>query len=263
MIFLGKEVDKAKELFKEAFDALSDFFEEKRSDTIMEDEKKAKKGKVALAKFSKGLIGNTDKINFRVLIGQKKELGDNIYEAIYLSDKKEPRIFVYQTNPGKPCNTILTNFKEEEWNGYKKVKKFKSLTKFLETAYRDGIYHKGKKEKKEDALNRLIKGLKRSLEAVEDDEKAKRGGTSTTATKIAKVIAIAAVTTIVSAALTPAAGVIAQEIIGGGSITGDVMGSAADAAVQGLKNLVDPTKLIKKGVTKAITKGKDLPGTDR
>ncbi len=61
----------------------------------MEEEKKGNKGKVALAKFSKGLIGKTDKINFRILIGQKKEIGDFIYEAVYLSDKKEPKIYVY------------------------------------------------------------------------------------------------------------------------------------------------------------------------
>ncbi|MFX1463875.1 MAG: hypothetical protein ACFFBF_12655 [Promethearchaeota archaeon] len=260
---MEKEVDNAKKVFKEAFDVLGDFFEEKRSDTVMEDEKKAKKGKVALAKFSKGLIGNTDKINFRILIGEKKEIGDNIYEAIYLSDKQEPKIFVYKVNLGKSCNTILTNFKEEDWNGYKNIKKFSSLTKFLETVYQEGIYYKGKKEKKEDALNRLIKGLKRSLEAVEDDEKTKKGEKSPIAIRIAKVVAIAAVTTIVSAALTPAIGVIAEEVMGGGAIGGDVMGQAADAAVQGLKNLVDPTKLVKKGIIKAITKGKDLPGTDR
>ncbi|MFW9988015.1 MAG: hypothetical protein ACFFC3_05110 [Candidatus Odinarchaeota archaeon] len=260
---MGKEVDKAKKVYKDAFDVLNDYFEEKRSDTVMEEEKKAKKGKVALAKFSKGLIGNTDKINFRLLIGNKKELGDIIYEAIYLSDKKEPKIYVFNVTNGKPCNTILTNFKEEDWNGYKKITKYKSLTKFLEVVYKDGIYYKGKKEKKEDALNRLIKGLKRSLEAVEDDEKAKKGDDSPLAMKIAKVIAVAAVTTIVSAALTPAVGVIAEELIGGGTIGGDVIGQAGDAAVQGLKNLVDPSKVVKKGITKALTKGKDIPGTDR
>jgi len=73
---MGKESDKAKNIFKDAFDVLSDYFEEKRSDIVLESEKKAKKGKVALAKFSKGLIGKTDKINFRILIGQKKEIGD-------------------------------------------------------------------------------------------------------------------------------------------------------------------------------------------
>ncbi|MFX1378299.1 MAG: hypothetical protein ACFFA4_04330 [Promethearchaeota archaeon] len=260
---MGKEVDEGKKIFKEAFDVLNDYFEEKRSDTVMEEEKKAKKGKVALAKFSKGLIGKTDKINFRILIGHKKEIGDCIYEAVYLSDKKEPKIYIFKVNSGKPCSTVLINFKEEDWNGYKKVEKFKSLTKFLESAYNDGIYYKGKKEKKEDALNRLIKGLKRSLEAVEDEEKAKKGDNSPIALKIAKFVAVAAVTTIVSAALTPAAGVIAQEIAGGGSITGDVLGAAAQAAGEGLKNLVDPANIAKKIVTKVITKGKDLPGTNK
>jgi len=260
---MGKEIEKAKIVFKEAFEALSDYFEEKRSDTVMEDEKKAKKGKVALAKFSKSLIGKTDKINFRILIGEKKELGDNIYEAVYLSDKKEPRIYVYEVNKGKSCNTILTSFKEEDWNGFKKVQKYKSLTKFLESAYNTGIYYKAKKEKKEEALNILIKGLKRSLEAVADDESAKGRGGSPIAKKIIKVVAVAAVTTIVSAALTPAVGVIAQELAGGGSITGDVLGSAAQAAGEGLKSLADPVNLTKKIVQKAITKGKDLPGTNR
>jgi hypothetical protein len=259
---MGKEVDKAKKVFKEGFDALSDYFEEKRADTVIEKEKKAKKGKVALAKFSKGLIGKTDKINFRILVGQKKELGDFIYEAIYLSDKKEPRIYVYNVNKGRPCSTILMTFKEDDWNGYKNVQKYKSLTKFLESAYKEGIYFEEKKQKKEDALNILIKGLKRSLEAVGDDEKSKKGSNSPIAMKIAKVVAVAAVTTIVSVALTPAIGVIAEELIGGGTIGGDVLGQAADAATQGLKNLVDPTKLAKKGVTKLITKGKDIPGSD-
>ncbi|MFX0008149.1 MAG: hypothetical protein ACFFAV_15680 [Candidatus Hermodarchaeota archaeon] len=260
---MGKEIDKAKKVFKEAFDALSDYFEEKRSDTVIEKEKKAKKGKVALAKFSKGLIGKTDKINFRILISQKKELGEYVYEAVYLSDKKEPKIFVYKVNLGKPCQTILMNFKEDDWNGYKKGEKFKSLSKFLESAYEDGVYYKGKKEKKEEALDRLVKGLKRSLEAVEDDEKAKKGDNSPIALKIAKVVAVAAVTTIISAALTPAAGVIAQEIAGGGSVTGDVLGAAAQAAGEGLKNLADPANIAKKIITKVITKGKDLPGTNK
>ncbi|MFX1386870.1 MAG: hypothetical protein ACFE9M_06610 [Promethearchaeota archaeon] len=260
---MGKEIDKVKTVFKEAFEVLSDYFEEKRSDIVMEEEKKTKKGKVALAKFSKGLIGKTDKINFRILIGQKKEIGDSIYEAVFLSDKKEPRIFVYEVNKGKPCNTILTSFKEEDWNGYKKVQKYKSLTKFLESAHKDGIYYKGKKEKKEEALNKLIKGLKRSLEAVEDDEKAKGKGAGPIAKKIAKVVAIAAVTTVVSAVLTPAVGVIAQEIAGGGTITGDVLGSAAQAAGEGLKSLADPANIVKKVVIKTITKGKDIPGTNK
>jgi len=261
--FMGKEVDKAKKVFKAGFEVLSDYFEEKRSDTVMEDEKKAKKGKVALAKFSKGLIGKTDKINFRILIGEKKVIGDSIYEAVYLSDKKEPRIYVYEVNKGKPSNTILTNFKEEEWNGYKKVEKYSSMSKFLESVYKDGVYYKSKKEKKEDALNILIKGLKRSLEAVGDDEKAKGRGTSPIAKKIAKMVAVAAVTTVVSAVLTPAVGVIAQEVAGGGTITGDVLGSAAQAAGEGLKSLADPANLVKKVVTKTITKGKDIPGTNK
>ena len=260
---MGKEIDQTKKIFKESFEVLNDYFEEKRADTVIEKEKNAKKGKVALAKFSKSLIGKTDKINFRILIGHKKELGDYICEAIYLSDKKEPRIFVYEVNKGRPCNTILMNFKDVDWNGYKKIDKYKSLTKFLETAYKNGIYYKGKKEKKEQALNRLIKGLKRSLEAVEDDEKSKKGSTSPIAMKIAKVVAIAAVTTVVSAALTPAVGVVAEELIGGGTVGGDVLGQAADAATQGLKNIADPTKLVKKVVTKTITKGKEIPGTDK
>ena len=40
---MGKEIDKAKKVFKDAFDVLNDYFEEKRSDTIMEEEKKRKK----------------------------------------------------------------------------------------------------------------------------------------------------------------------------------------------------------------------------
>ncbi len=259
---MGKEVNKAKKVFKDAFEALSDYFEEKRSDIVTEKEKKAKKGKVALAKFSKGLIGKTDQINFRLLIGQKKEIGDSIYEAIYLSDKKEPKIYVFDVNKGKACSTILTNFKEENWNGYKKISKYKSLTKFLETAYKDGIYHKGKKEKKEEALNTLIKGLKRSLEAIGEEEKEKGRGAGPIAKKIAKVVAVAAITTIISVVLTPALGVIVQEVVSGGSITGDLLGSAAQTAGEGLKSLVDPAELAKKVVKKVITKGKDLPGSD-
>ncbi|MFX1376275.1 MAG: hypothetical protein ACFFA0_10710 [Promethearchaeota archaeon] len=260
---MGKEIDKTKKVFKEAFEVLEDYFEEKRSDTVIEKEKKAKKGKVALAKFSKGIIGKTDKINFRILIGQKKELGDYIYEAVYRTDKKEPRMYLYQVNKGKSCNVILMNFKDNDWNGYKNVQKHKSLTKFLEIAYKDGIYYKEKKEKKEDALNRLIKGLKRSLEAVEDDEKSKKGNSSPITKKIAKVVAVAAVTTIVSAVLTPAVGIVGEELVGGSTIGGDALRQAADAAVQGLKNLTNPTKLVKKVATKTITKGKDIPGADR
>ncbi len=75
-------------------------------------------------------------------------------------------------------------------------------------------------------------------------------------------MAIAAVNIVVSVALTPAAGVITQELAGGGAISGDVLGQAADAAVEGLQSLADPTKLVKKAISKAITKGKDLPGAN-
>ena len=108
------------------------------------------------------------------------------------------------------------------------------------------MYYKGKKEKKEEALDRLVNGLKRSLEAVENDEKARKGDNSPIALKIAKVVAVAAVITVVSAALTHAAGVIAQEIAGGGSVDGDVLGAVAQAAGEGLKNLADPEQTNKK-----------------
>jgi hypothetical protein len=70
---MEKEVEKAKSIFKDAWDALNDYFEEKRSDTVYEKEDKAKKGKVALAKFSKSLLGTTNQINFRILIYKKKK----------------------------------------------------------------------------------------------------------------------------------------------------------------------------------------------
>jgi len=254
---MNDQIKQTAKIFKDAFDVLNDFFEEKRSDTITE---KIKDSKVALAKFSKGLIGNTDKINFRILIGQKKELGDIIYEAVYLSDKKSPNIYVYQVESGRPTKNILTSFKEDDWNGYKKTKKFKDLDKFLEFAYKEGIYIDQKKEKKEDALNKLIKGLKRALEAVESDENEKSGGMSPRAKKIAKIVAITAVTTIVTAALTPAAGVIAQEIAGGGQITGNVVNQAGQAAVEGLKGLANPVDLAKTVVKKTVTKGADFTG---
>lgn len=113
---MGDEVKNAKKVFIDAWDALDDYFEEKRSDTIYEKEKK---GKVALAKFSKGLIGKTNQINFRILIGEEKELGDHIYEAVYMDDKKEPYIYDFAINKGRPVNTILTNFKDDGWDGYK------------------------------------------------------------------------------------------------------------------------------------------------
>jgi len=159
---------------------------------------------------------------------------------------------------GRPIKNVLKNFKEEDWDGYKKVKKFKSLTKFLEYAYKEGVYHKGKKEKKEDALNALIKGLKRALEAVGEDVKDKKGEDSLTAQKIAKVVAVAAVTMIVSAALTPAAGVIVGELAGGGGISGNVIGQAGQAAADGLQRLADPTNIAKKIGKKIVTKGRKL-----
>ena len=253
------EVNKAKIVFKDAWDALNDFFEEKRSDTIVEKEEKAKKGKVALAKFSKGMIGKTNQINFRILIGQEKDLGDHIYEAVYMDDKKEPYIYDFTLNQGKSINTILINFKEDSWNGYGKVKKFKSLTKFLEHAYKDGIYYEGKKIKKEEALDTLIKeGLKRSLEAISDDANEKFGVDSEKAKKFAKVVAIAAATTVVSAALTPAAGVVVAEVAGGTPLTGELAGSAAQAAVEGVQNLADPATIARKVAQKALTKGKNI-----
>ncbi len=251
------EVNKTYSVFKDAFDVLSDYFDEKRSDTVLE---KKDKTKIALAKFSKGLIGNTDKINFRILIGQKKEIGDLVCEAVYLSDKKDPYIFLYNVERGKPAKNILSNFKEEDWNGYKKIEKFKDTKKFLEYAYQEGVYVDGKKEKKEEALNKLIKGLKRSLEAIEADEKERGEVSNERVKKIAKIIAVTAVTTIVSAMLTPAVGVIAQEIATGGQLTSGVAQQAGQAALEGLKGVVDPIKLAKKAVTKSVTKGVDLGG---
>ena len=136
----SKEVDKAKKVFKDAWDALGDFFEEKHNKTVYEDAKKAAKGKVALAKLHAGMVGKTEQINFRILIGQEKELGDHIYEAVYMNDKKEPYVYHFIVDKGKPREQILTNFKDPDWNGYKKVQKFKSLTKFLEDCYKEDIY---------------------------------------------------------------------------------------------------------------------------
>ena len=36
---MGKEIDKTKKVFKDGFNALSDYFDEKRSDTVIENEK--------------------------------------------------------------------------------------------------------------------------------------------------------------------------------------------------------------------------------
>ena len=256
---MGDEVKNAKKVFRDAWDALDDYFEEKRSDTIFEKEKKAKKGKVAIAKFSKGLIGKTNQINFRILIGEEKELGDHIYEVVYMDDKKEPYIYDFTVNKGRPLNNILTNFKDDDWDGYKKVKKFKSLTKFLDHAYEDGIFYEGKKIKKDKALELLIKkGLKRSLEAVGEDSKEKFGADSETAKKVLKVVAIAAATTVVSVALTPAAGVVVAEMAGGAPVTGQLIAKAGEAAVGGLKSLADPATIAQKAASKTLTKGKKL-----
>ncbi|MBD3256679.1 MAG: hypothetical protein GF383_16415 [Candidatus Lokiarchaeota archaeon] len=252
------EVNAAKKVFKEAWDALNDFFDEKRSDTIMEKIKKAKRDEVALIKFSKGFIGNTNQINFRILVGNKKEPGDYIYEAVYLDDKKEPYLYVFKVESGRSIKKILKDFQDDGWRGYRKVKKYKSLTDFLEYAYKHGIHYNGKKEKKEEALNILIKGLKRAMEAVGEDIKEKKGVNSETAKKVAKVVAIAAVTTIVSAALTPAAGVVVTEVAGGGTITGDVIGQAGQAAVEGVKGLADPANIATKVAKKVLTKGKSI-----
>ncbi len=250
------EYKKTYKIFKESFDALSDYFEEKRSDTITENIKKARRDEVALAKFSKGMVGKTNKINFRILIGQEKEVGDHIYEAVYMEDKNEPIIYAFTVDKGRPINNILKGFKEDDWNGYKKVEKFKTIEKFLENAYKNGIYVKKKKEKKEEALVKLVKGIQRSLEAVGEDEKEKGGGAmSPTAKKIAKVVAITAITTVATVVLTPAVGVVAQELVGGGQLTGGVINQAGQAALEGAKSLADPVSLAKKVVKKTVFKG--------
>ncbi len=254
------QIEKTKKIFKDGFEILEDYFKEKRSDTIYESEKEAKKGKVALAKFSKGLIGKTEEVNFRILIGEEKVIGDHIYEAVFNSEKKSPKIYIYKLEKGKPSDTILTSFKDKDWDGYKKVEEFKSLTEFLEEIYKEGVYYEGKKEKKEDALNKLIKGLKRSLEAVQADEQERCGEGSERAKRIGQIVAAAAVTTVVSAVLTPAAGVVAAELMSGGTISGDVIGAAGEAAAEGVKNLADPAAVARKIAQKAATKGRKIPG---
>ena len=84
-------------------------------------------------------------------------------------------------------------------------------------------------------------------------------GLGYTAKKVAKVVAIAATTALVSAALTPAAGVVAQEVMTGGAISGDVAAQAGEAAIQGVQNLADPANLGKKVVKKAATKAAKMP----
>lgn len=48
------------------------------------------------------------------------------------------------------------NFKEEGWSGFKNIKKFKSLTKFLESVYKEGIFSKGKKRKSSEYFDKGI-----------------------------------------------------------------------------------------------------------
>ena len=253
-------MNKAKKVFKEAWEALNDMFDEKRSDTVMEKaHKKAKTDEVALAKFKKSFLGTTNQINFRIHVGYKKDVGDRIYEAVYMDDKKEPYLYVFKIDRDKrSIKKLLKDFQEPDWKGYKKIKKYKSLTDFLEYAYESGVWHKKEKLKKDESLDVLIKGLKRSLEAINEDVKEKKGANSETAKKIAKVVAIAAVTTVASAALTPAAGVIATEVATGGNITGNVVGEAAQAAGEGLQSLADPTNIGRKAVKKVATKGKSI-----
>ena len=78
---------------------------------------------------------------------------------------------------------------------------------------------------------------------------------SPTAKKIAKVVAITAVTTVASVILTPAIGVVAQELVGGGQLTGGVINQAGQAALEGAKSLADPVNLAKKVVKKVVFKG--------
>ncbi len=256
---MKEEINKVKKLLDDAMDVLKDFFEEKRSDTVFEKKKDSKKDKIALIKFSKSLIGSTNKINMRLKLGNKKELGDYVYEMELNENDKEPVFYIFTLNQGKPVKTIVGAFKDENWNGFKSVKKLKSTKKFLEYIYEKGIYIKGKKEKKEDALKVVVKALESRLKSVQSDVEEQQGSSHPLAVKIAKVVAIAAVTTIVSAALTPAAGVIAQEVVGGGAITGDVVGQAAEAAAQGLQSLTNPAELAEKVVKKGVSKVSKLP----
>jgi hypothetical protein len=50
-----------------------------------------------------------------------------------------------------------------------------------------------------------------------------------------------------------------QEIASGGTLSTQLISQATDIAVQGAQNLVDPTQLAKKVVSKTITKGLKLP----
>jgi hypothetical protein len=256
---LRKEVENAKEVFKYAFDVLDDFFEERKKDIIEEKDKHSKKGTIALIKFSKSFLGKTDKIHFRILVGRKKKWGDRIYEAIYLGDKDKPYIYYFKVKRDKAIDKILKDFYFPDWEGYKKYEEFSSLDDFLEDAYKNGIYYKGKKVKKVAALDALVDGVTRSMEAIGEEVKEEKGVDNETIKKIAKVVAIAAISTIVSATLTPAAGVVVQEIASGGTLSTQLISQATDIAVQGAQNLVDPTQLAKKVVSKTITKGLKLP----
>ncbi|TXT60598.1 MAG: hypothetical protein BAJALOKI2v1_90012 [Promethearchaeota archaeon] len=256
---MKKEVNSAKKVFKDAFDVLDDFFDERKKDIIEEKDKHSKKGKVALIKFSKSFLGKTDKIHFRILVGKKKEWGDRVYEAIYLGDKDKPYIYYFKVRRDKSLKKILKDFYFPDWEGYKKYEEFSSLDDFLEDAYENGIYYKGKKVKKVAALDALVDGITRSLEAIGEEVKEEKGVDNETVKKIAKVVAIAALTTVVSAALTPAAGIVVQEVAGGGSITGELIGQATKAAVQGTQQLFDPTNMAQKVIKKTISKGLKLP----
>ena len=171
---------------------------------------------------------------------------------------KKPRLYKYKITWGRPVKKALKEFQDPDWKHYIKVKEYKSVTEYLEYVYDKGIMYKKEKHKKEDALDVLLKGMKRALKALGEDVKEKKGVDNETAKKIAKVVAIAAVTTVVSAMVTPAAGVVVQELASGGTISGNVMGEAAQAAGQGLKNLVDPTNMAQKAVKKVLTKGRSI-----
>ena len=264
---MKEEIEKAKKVLEDGLDVLKDFFKEKRSDTITREFKKAKKD-VALVEFEKGLIGTTKLIKFRLLMGEKKDFADRIYEGIWKEEQKEPTFYVYKINRDewRVEKKVEKKFRDSEWDGFKSFHSFKSVDDFLKYVYNSGVYYKGEKLNKDKGLSALVKkGLKKTLKAIGEDVKEEKGEGHPTAKKVAKFVAIAAATTIVSAALTPAAGAVATEIAtggatsgAGGNVVGNVAGKAAEAAGQGLKKLADPTELAKKGVKKVVTKGKDV-----
>ena len=57
---------------------------------------------------------------------------------------------------------------------------------------------------------------------------------------------------------TPAAGVVITELMSGGSISGNVLGTAGQAGIEGLKNVVDPLNIAKKVAKKVVTKGRSV-----